>query len=331
MQLPPSRSPRSRPFLTIEDETLRIPRPADPAPPATEADRLRLRAEADQALTKGLTQFRQGQYVQAFTQLQQALVGFQQAADAPNAAKVLLTLAHAYYRLADYLWAADYGRQCLNLAQNLQDQPLEQQVLEHLGNCYRHLGDPQTALNYMGQSLQLAKELNDVQSEMRVLNNLAMIYRTKGLNRQAATLYESSWIMAKALGDTKTQLQVLQNLGNTYQTLRHYTQAIECYEQFLRLYDLHPQAVPSNQTTRRVLTQITHASLAIQDYSRAIVYLQRHLDLACALGNSKATTALIDELSQCYVALNEVRSFKTSGPPSGGFQNPAPRYPVSPG
>lgn len=323
MQSPPP--PHSRPPLTIEDETLRIPHPAAPAPPAAEAERPQLAAAAEQALTQGLTQFRQGQYTNALTQLQQALAGFQRAADAPNTAKVLLVLANAHYRLADYPWAADYGRQCLALAQELCNPSLEQQVLEHLGNCHRHLSDPQTALDYMGRSLQLTKELNDVQSEMRVLNNLAMIYRTKGLNRQAATLYESSWIMAKALGDTTIQLQVLQNLGNTYQTLRHYTQAIECYEQFLRLHETHPGAGLSQPTLRRVLTQITHASIAIQDYNRAIIYLQRHLDLACTLGDSQATTALIDELSQCYVALNEVRSFQTSGPASGGLSAPANR------
>ncbi|QQE64063.1 hypothetical protein GFS31_07350 [Leptolyngbya sp. BL0902] len=306
--LPPS---RPRPLLTIEDETLRIPQPAAPVALAAEADRPRLAAVAHQSLRQGLDRFRRGQYPEALTRLQQALAGFQQADDQLNSAKALLVLASAYYRLADYLWAADYGRQCLNLAEKMGDLSLQQQVLEHLGNCHRHLGDPQTALDYMGQSLQLAKDLEDTPSEMRVLNNLAMIYRAKGLNRQAATLYEASWVMAKSLGDKKVQLQVLQNLGNTYQTLHHYAQSIECYERFLQLYETTPDDVASNQTTRRVLTQLTRASRAIQDYSRAIVYLQRHLDLACTLGDAKGSALLIDELSQCYIALNQVRSFQS--------------------
>lgn len=299
-------------LLAMEEDTLHIPHPAAVVPPVAEAERPRLVTLAAQCLKQGLESFRQGRYPAALEQFHQALANYQQADDQPNTAKVLMVLASAYYRLADYLWAADYGRQCLLLSQKIQHQPLQQQVLEHLGNSYRHLGNLQAALDHMGQSLQLAKELSDSQAEMRVLNNLGMIYRAKGLNRQAATLYEASWLMAKALGDSTVQLQVLQNLGNTYHTLHYYAQAIECYERFLQLNDANPGAVASNHTTRRILTQLTSASLAIHDYSRAIVHLQRHLDLACTLGDSKGAAALIDDLSQCYIALNQVRSFQVS-------------------
>lgn len=312
MQPSPLPTHRSLPLLAQEEETLHWPQGDRVVAPVAVADRPYWVAVASQALKQGRDLFHQGRYPLALAQLHEALGGYQQAADQANQAKVLLVLGTAYYRLADYLWAADYGRQCLYLAQTLQDQPLQQQALEHLGNSYRHLGNPQSALDYMGQSLQLAKELGDPQAEMRVLNNLGMVYRAKGLNRQAATLYEASLLMAKNLGETKVALQILQNLGNTYQTLHRYAQAIDCYEQFLQLNEAHPGTVASNQVTRRVLTQLTHASVAIQDFNRAIVYLQRHLALACTLGDSKAATALIDELSQCYIALNQVRSFHIS-------------------
>jgi tetratricopeptide (TPR) repeat protein len=318
MQSPSSFRPKPTLLLAIEEETLRIPQPNTSVTPVAEADWPRMAAAAGQALKQGLAEFRQGQYSAALAYFQRALTGYQQAADQPNTAKVLLVLANAYYRLADYLWAADYGRQCLRLAEDLQDRPLQQQVLEHLGNSYRHLGNLQAALDYMGQSLQLAKEIHDPQAEMRVLNNLAMVYRAKGLNRQAASLYEASWRMAKQLGEATVQMQVLQNLGNTYQSLHHYAQAIECYEQFLVLHEGHPETVASNHTTRRILTQLTLASLAIHDYNRAIVYLQRHLTLACSLGDSKGAAALIDDLSYCYTALNQVRSFQSPEPLSEG-------------
>lgn len=311
MQPPPPFKPRPTLLLAIEEDTLHIPHPAAAVHSVAEAERPRLAALAAKALKQGLENFRQGRYPVALEQFHHALSNYQQVDDQLNTAKVLMVLASAYYRLADYLWAADYGRQCLILAQKIQHRPLQQQVLEHLGNSYRHLGNLQAALDHMGQSLQLVKELNDSQGEMRVLNNLAMVYRAKGLNRQAVTLYEASWLMAKTLGDTTVQRQVLQNLGNTYHTLHHYAQAIECYEQFLRLNEATPGAVASNNTTRRILTQLTNASLAIHDYSRAIVHLQHHLALACTLGDSKGAATLIDELSQCYVALNQVRSFQS--------------------
>ncbi|NJL46832.1 MAG: tetratricopeptide repeat protein [Leptolyngbyaceae cyanobacterium SM2_5_2] len=145
---------------------------------------------------------------------------------------------------------------------------------------------------------------------MRALNNLAMVYRAKGMARQAATLYEASLLMARDLQDSTVELQILQNLGNTYQALHHYAQAITCYEAFLTVYQSHPSAVVDNRTTRRILTQLTTASLAIQDYNRAIIHLQHHLTIACTLGDTRAATALIDELSHCYTALNQARSFR---------------------
>lgn len=314
MNAPTSSKPQPTLILAPEEETVRIPRPApySPVSPVAEADRPQVAVETAQWLKQGQASLRQGQYTQALSLLHQALQGYQSLGNRSQEARVLLLLATVYYRVADYLWAADYGRQCLHLAHGLKDLPLQQQVLEHLGNSYRHLRDLQQALEYMGQSLQLAKELADPAAEMRVLNNLAMVYRAKGLTRQAATLYEASLLMAKERNDTTVQLQILQNLGNTYQTLHHYAQAIDCYEKFLTMIAATPSAVVSNCTTRRILSHLTAASLAIHDYNRAIIHLQHHLSIACALGDTRNTTALIDELSHCYVALNQMRSFQTT-------------------
>ncbi len=303
-------------LILVEEDTVSRPRPPlapGPSGPVA-ADRPYLVTEAAQRLKQGKTHFRQGQYASALGLLQQALQTYRQLADQAGEAQVLLAFAGGYYRLADYLWAADYSRQCLKLAHRLRDVATMQQALEYLGNSYRHLGDLQQALNYMGKSLKLARQVGDRPAEMRALNNLAMVYRAKGLTRQAATLYEASLLMARALQDTTVQLQILQNLGNTYHTLQHYTQAIECYESFLALYQGHPSAVVDNHTTRRILTQLTSASRAIHDYSRAIVHLQHHLTIACTLGDSRAAATLIDELSGCYVALNQVRAFRIGQP-----------------
>ncbi|MGB3136815.1 MAG: tetratricopeptide repeat protein [Nodosilinea sp.] len=262
--------------------------------------------EAAQSLRQGVVYLRQGQYKPALTVLQRALESYRKLDDKESQAKVLQTLTYLYYRVADYLWAADYGRQCLRVARELGNGALMQQTLGHLGNSYRHLGNLQRALEYMGQSLKMAKKLGDRHGEMRSLNNLAMIYRAKGLTRQAATLYEASLMMATTLRDRSTGLQILQNLGNTYLTLRRYTQAIGCYEQFLSLAKSGEGAV-DNHTTRRVLTQVTLASTALGDYNRAIVYLQQHLSIACALGDTKGAAVLMDDLKRCYVALSEAR------------------------
>ncbi|PSN11667.1 hypothetical protein C7293_23410 [filamentous cyanobacterium CCT1] len=302
--------PPMRPTYILADEaTVRIPR--DPSLLA-QAERIAQgyqqcqAAEASQWLKQGLAHLRKGQYTPALALLQQALQSYRNLDDKARQAKVLLTLAHLYYRVADYLWAADYGRQCLRVARELGDDALMQQTLGHLGNSYRHLGNLQRALEYMGQSLTIAKKIGDRPGEMRSLNNLAMVYRAKGLTRQAATLYEASLMMATSLGDRATKLQILQNLGNTYLTLREFAQAIDCYEQFLTLHENGEGAV-DNRTTRRVLTQLTLASIAMGDHNRAIVHLQHHLSIACALGDTKGAANLIDDLKRSYVALSEAR------------------------
>ncbi|MGG6240069.1 tetratricopeptide repeat protein [Nodosilinea sp. AN01ver1] len=305
-----SPTPPMRPTYILADEaTVRIPR--DPSLLA-QAERIAQgyqqcqAAEASQWLKQGLAHLRKGQYTPALALLQQALQSYRNLGDKARQAKVLLTLAHLYYRVADYLWAADYGRQCLRVARELGDDALMQQTLGHLGNSYRHLGNLQRALEYMGQSLTMAKKTGDRPGEMRSLNNLAMVYRAKGLTRQAATLYEASLMMATTLGDHTTKLQILQNLGNTYLTLREYAQAIDCYERLLTVSENGEGAI-DNRTTRRVLTQLTLASIAMGDHNRAIVHLQHHLSIACALGDTKGAASLIDDLKRSYVALSEAR------------------------
>ena len=309
-----SSTPPIRPTYILADETtVRVPR--DPSLLA-QAERIAegyhqcQAAEASQWLKQGLAHLRKGQYIPALALLQQALQSYRNLGDKQRQVKVLLTLASLYYRVADYLWAADYGRQCLRIARELEDDALIQQTLGHLGNSYRHLGNLQRALEYMGQSLNLAKKMGDRPSEMRSLNNLAMIYRAKGLTRQAATLYEASLMMATTLGDRSTKLQIFQNLGNTYLTLREYPQAISCYERFLTVSDGGEKAgegAVDNRTTRRVLTQLTLASIAMGDHNRAIVHLQHHLSIACALGDTRGAAALMDDLKTSYMALSEAR------------------------
>jgi tetratricopeptide (TPR) repeat protein len=305
-----SSMPPIRPTYILADETtVRVPR--DPSLLA-QAERIAegyhqcQAAEASQWLKQGLAHLQQGQYTPALALLQQALQSYRNLGDKARQAKVLLTLASLYYRVADYLWAADYGRQCLRIARELGDDALMQQTLGHLGNSYRHLGNLQRALEYMGQSLTLAKKIGDRPGEMRSLNNLAMIYRAKGLTRQAATLYEASLMMATSLGDRSTKLQILQNLGNTYLTLREYPQAIDCYERFLSVSE-SSEGATDNRTNRRILTQLTQACIAMGDHNRAIVHLQHHLSIACALGDTKGAAALLDDLKRSYVALSEAR------------------------
>ncbi|WOD41345.1 tetratricopeptide repeat protein [Nodosilinea sp. E11] len=304
-----SNSPIRPTYILANETTVRLPRDTSLL---AQAERIAQgyqqcqAAEAAQWFKQGLSHLRQGQYTPALALLQQALHSYRNLGDTVRQAKVLLTLANLYYRVADYLWAADYGRQCLRVARELGDEALVQQTLGHLGNSYRHLGNLQRALEYMGQSLAMAKKIGDRPGEMRSLNNLAMVYRAKGLTRQAATLYEASLMLATLLGDRDTHLQILQNLGNTYLTLREYPQAIDCYERFMSISDNGAGAI-DNRTTRRILTQLTLASIALGDHNRAIVHLQHHLSIACALGDTRGAASLIDDIKRCYRALGEAR------------------------
>jgi tetratricopeptide (TPR) repeat protein len=261
-----------------------------------------LAAQAPQWLRQGLAHLRQGQYTSSLALLQQALEAYRSLGDHEREAKVLLVLATLYYRVADYLWATDYGRQCLKVAQAIQHTELTQRALEHLGNSYRHLKDYTKALEYMGKSLTLAKTIGDRHGEMRSLNNLAMVYRAKGLSRQAATLYEAAVILAKQLGDSVVYLQILQNLGNTYLALQDYRQGIECFDTFLALSGSGRQGSIDNHTLRRVLQQLTTASLEIGDYPNAIKYLKRHLILAQKFGDTSGQAAIMADLKAVYRA-----------------------------
>ena len=186
------------------------------------------------------------------------------------------------------------------MARAIHHTELTQRALEHLGNSYRHLGDNTKALEYMGKSLTLAKRCGDRHGEMRSLNNLAMVYRAKGLSRQAATLYEAALILAEKLADTQVLLQVLQNLGNTYLSLQDYTAGINCFETFLTHSQDGQQGAVDNHTLRRILQQLTTASLELKQYAKAIKYLKRHLILAQKFGDTSSQAAIMADLKAVY-------------------------------
>ncbi|MFM7220301.1 MAG: tetratricopeptide repeat protein [Nodosilinea sp.] len=273
-------------------------------------DQRYLGQDAEQWLQQGLSYFQEGRFTPALALIQQSLQAYKRLNDRPLVARVLLTQAVMHYRLGDYLCAVDYGAQCLVVAQDLGNLPLVQELLDHLGNSYRHQGNLSQAMEYMNRSLTLARQLQDQYAEVRALNNLAMVYRARGENHQAAAIYQASLAIAQEFEDLTIQMQILQNLGNTYKSLQHYSQAIRCYEAFLDLHQRQAPEVLDHNTLRRILTHLTTVTLAVHDYSRAIIHLQHHLTIVCALGDSRCTSSLLDTLRQCYTALNRVRSFQ---------------------
>lgn len=273
-------------------------------------DQRYLGQDAEQWLHQGLSYFQESRFTPALALIQQSLQAYKRLDDRSMVARVLLIQAVMHYRLGDYLCAVDYGAQCLAVAQDLDNLPLVQEVLDHLGNSYRHQGNLSQALEYMNRSLALARQLQDQSAEVRALNNLAMVYRARGGNHEAAAIYQASLEIARELEDLTIQMQILQNLGNTYRSLQHYSQAIRCYEAFLDLHQRQPPEMVDHTTLRRILTHLTTITLAVHDYSRAIIHLQYHLTIVCALGDSRCTSSLLDTLRQCYTALNQVRSFQ---------------------
>ncbi|MEB3252515.1 MAG: tetratricopeptide repeat protein [Cyanobacteriota bacterium] len=273
-------------------------------------DQQYLSQDGDHWLQQGLSYFQEGRFTPALALIQQSLQAYKRLGDRPLVARVLLTQAVMHYRLGDYLCAVDYGAQCLTVAQELGNLPLVQEVLDHLGNSYRHQGNFSQALEYMNRSLALARQLQDQYAEVRSLNNLAMVYRARGENHQAAAIYQASLEIAQELEEPTIQMQILQNLGNTYKSLQHYNQAIRCYEAFLDLHQRQPSEALDQTALRRILTHLTTVTLAVHDYSRAIIHLQHHLTIVCALGDSRCTSNLLDTLRQCYTGLNQVRSFQ---------------------
>lgn len=192
-----------------------------------------------------------GQYPQAITAGQQALVTYQSMIQTPGAVESLKTLPKRlqlgkeellnnlgiiYTRQGQYTKALELLQEALDLAKAQKKRYLTGAIQNNIGNIMESQGEYWPAIAYFNNALIIAVELDDSSAIAATYNNLGSVYDNIGQYARALELYQWAHNIYKRMGNRVAVATTLNNQAVTTSNLGKHTKAIALFQQALVLY-----------------------------------------------------------------------------------------------
>lgn len=237
-------------------------------------------------------------------EIQKALETFHRALamnDPQVKARILLNIGYAYYDLRDVHQALDYYNQALQLWQSVDDRRRQALALTAIGGAYFYLGEKQTALNFHNQAVNLFRTMGDRNGEAVALNGLGYVYTNLGEYPKALDCYGQALQLFRLIGNREYENYTIIFVGSSYQFLGESQKALEFYKQLLNRPVVYSQAKAS------ALDHIGKVYLSINDFSQALHYFQRALELYQATGDKTGEAATLNEIGSTFSLLDDKR------------------------
>jgi serine/threonine protein kinase/tetratricopeptide (TPR) repeat protein/phosphoribosyl 1,2-cyclic phosphodiesterase/anti-anti-sigma regulatory factor len=250
----------------------------------------------------GWTHMRQGEYIAAGKQLEQALE-LAQSLDLRQAeASSLRHLGTAYWYQEKFAQATKQWEKALEVCQQLGDRFGSGKVLNNLGLVANEIGNYEAAKDYLEQSLEILQETGTRWLEFQVNNNLGDALTCLGLYEEARERLEAALQSCHQLGDRQIESMILSNLSvlfwqmEEFETARAYSnQAIS----IARALD-NPRQLAYGQLCLGYALLSLNRTQAAQEAFEESINIRRSIDQPSLLIGALAG------LAAAYLAFNKV-------------------------
>jgi DNA-binding SARP family transcriptional activator/Flp pilus assembly protein TadD len=200
----------------------------------------------------GAGHYRQGQYSQALTHLQESLAIRRELDDRLGQALSLGNLGNVYQAQSLHEEAQACLNQSLAICQELGDRRGQASCHANLGQLNQRQGRYQEALACLRQSLTIRQDMADRHGQAHSLSNLGIVYQRQGRYHQALASLRESLAICQELGDRRSEAESLRELGLTLRALGRLEEARDHWFQALAILE-ELQATDADQI-RALLT-----------------------------------------------------------------------------
>jgi predicted ATPase len=229
----------------------------------------------------GVLAYRQGDYGQAATWLEESLALQRDLGNPEGIAAALNNLGLVAYDLGDYARAAALHAESLALRREVGDTWGSAISLNNLGLVARRQSDYGRARALFEESLALHRELGDEGGSTLALLNLGDVARIQGDHERALGLLEESLALTRQLGDTGHQALALLILGAVAREQGSYGRAAAWLEESLAL----TRQAGNKGGSALALITLGLVARAQGDYGRAQALSSEGLALTRQLGD----------------------------------------------
>ncbi|WP_255193074.1 tetratricopeptide repeat protein [Natronobeatus ordinarius] len=254
--------------------------------------RATLRARTRVRLGEGLAE--KGEYDEAASQYERALLEFRDRNDRGWESKTRQRIADLAFQRGEYDDAADRYESCLKSRRELGDRRGEAELCNSLGNVAWQQGDFDRAGELFERTLEIQTAVGDRHAVASVLNNLGAVELMREHYGKAAEFFERSLEDSRAVGDQPGVAKCLHNLGRVHEEAGEFDRATEYYERSLEIKrDLGDRPLLTTSVTTLGTVEGRRGN-----YGRAAEYQERALELTRELGDRHGTARCLHNLGQ---------------------------------
>ncbi|MCB0769428.1 MAG: tetratricopeptide repeat protein, partial [Flavobacteriales bacterium] len=172
----------------------------------------------------------QGNYEEALTHYQKALLAYEEAGKIKGAANCLANIAAVYASQGNYAQALEFDQKALARRKEMGDKQGMAGSYNNIGLIQREMGNYPAALRSFMSSSAIFEELGDDRHLSKALGNLGIVYKDQGDLERAKEYYEKALRLKEKVGEQDGESQVLNNLGEIYLRQDNYAKALEYFE-----------------------------------------------------------------------------------------------------
>lgn len=295
--------------------------------PATQQDRMRIRAEQAFTEAEGLrAQGKPDAIQRAIEKYDVALSAYRALSDLGEQGKISAAIGTSYGALHDTRKALEYFERGLLLFQAAGDRDREAHLLNDIGVFYKTVGDFQMALNHFGRALSIFRSIGDRTKEARTRRIIGEVYESIGEKQKAIDYYNQALAIFQSVGDKSREAWTLYNLGFAYRTAGEGQLAIDPLNRALSLY----QALGDRPGEASTLIEIAYTYIILNERQKALDLFAQVRSLFKTLNDAEGEAYVLHGIGVVYRDLGErektleyfnqaLSVWRTVGNPSGEF------------
>ena len=272
-------------------------------PAATDADKLRLRAEA--AMTDA-GRFKAGNdpstHESVIAKLSEALDAWRSLGDRRRQASTLHALGQVFTQRQDHRQSAEYYALAAALWRGLNDPRALAATLSDLGIAHNYLGDPARAVDYLEEAVTLRRELGQHEYEADTRNQLCLALQRSGRFHAAGECYRTTLTLAEEMEKPVLEARVLSNLGGVYQNLGEPTPALGFFQLALAKW----QAVGDEPGLATTLNNLGVLHRRLGEIEEALLYYSRALPILERIEDRYWQARTLNNIAVGYLTLGEL-------------------------
>ncbi len=271
------------------------------------------RIAARTLIRQGIIYDAQGNYTEAMNRYNAAFRIAAALGDKLTLASYYGNVSNVHVDQGNYTMALEYRLKSLQLHVELGDHENIGTSYHDLGRIYCSLGNYNEALKNLFIALKIRKEIGHKRTIAGTYHFIGIAYNELGNVKEALKHHRESLRLKLELKDKRGIANSYQAIGDVYSRQKNWSEALSNYQMALEIREEIGDREGVAISTVSAGNMLSRAAgekkglVALKSYRRALVYLDKGLNIASLIGIRETVSHAYEFLSETYAGLNDFK------------------------